>query len=159
MNVAVSSRRPLDRWWSFALCAALLLALTGCSSFHRQWKAAQAAPASGLAGAWEGTWLSHSNGHTGRLRAIVRPTGSGEVEARFHATFWKLFSAEYTVTLNAAAAEGAGHWTLTGSHDVGRWLFWNFGEYQYLGAATARAFHCNYTGPMDHGVFDLKRPD
>lgn len=159
MNAADSARRPPNHWCNAALAAAVLLVFTGCSSFHRQWKAAQAAPATGIAGAWEGTWLSHSNAHTGRLRAIVKPAGDGALEARFHATFWKLFSTEYTVTLNASVAEGAGHWALTGSHDVGRWLFWNFGEYQYLGAATAQAFHCNYTGPMDHGVFDLKRPE
>jgi hypothetical protein len=158
MNIHDRSRQ--GEKWKLLTVLALSLALLapGCSSFHRQWKAAKAAPASGIAGAWEGTWLSHSNAHTGRLRALVKPLPNGEVEARFHATFWKLFSAEYTVTLNTSAAEGVGHWTLSGTQDVGRWLFWNFGEYQYLGAATTRELHCNYTGPLDHGVFQLKRP-
>jgi hypothetical protein len=93
----------------------------------------------------------------GTLRAIVQPAGSGEVEARFRATFWKIFSAGYTVQLNAV--EHAGHWTLSGTQDVGRWLCWDFGQFQYLGAATAHSFHCNYTSPTDHGVFELKRPD
>jgi hypothetical protein len=145
--------RPRPAW---VAVVAVALLLTGCSSFHGQWKKAAAAPATGLEGAWEGTWLSHSNAHTGRLRAVVTRTAGGDYETRFHATFWRLFSAGYTVTLRATPQDGG--WTLAGREDLGRWLFWNFGEYEYTGEATPERFDCTYRSQNDHGVFQLKRP-
>lgn len=139
--------------------AAVALLAAGCGSFQRQWKAAAHTPASqaGLEGAWEGTWLSHSNAHTGRLRAVVTRTPAGEYETRFHATFWKVFSGGYTVTLRATPRD-AGGWRLEGREDLGRWLFWKFGEFDYTGEATAERFDCVYRSQNDHGVFEMKRP-
>jgi hypothetical protein len=139
-----------------ALTVTLALLATGCSSFHRQWKSAAAAPAPGLEGAWEGTWLSHSNAHTGRLRAVVTRTAAGDYETRFRATFWKLFSGGYTVTLRATPCDGG--WRLEGREDLGRWLFWEFGEYEYAGEATTNRFDCVYRSQQDHGVFQMERP-
>ena len=142
-----------------SLTVAMVIVVTaGCSSFRRDWKAAAAmpAPTAGIEGAWAGTWMSHSNGHTGTLRTIITRTPVGSYETRFHATFWKLFSTDYTIHLNATPA--GGHFKLEGREDLGRWLFWEFGEFSYEGQATATNFSCTFSGKHDHGVFEMTRP-
>jgi len=139
---------------------ALIVAGAGCSTFHRDWKAAAArSPAAGsIEGAWTGTWLSHSNGHTGGLQAIVTKTPAGAYETRFHATFWKLFASEYTVTL-AAQPSGDGV-KLRGREDLGRiFLCYKLGEFTYDGTATGGEFKCTYGSKRDGGVFQMTRPD
>jgi hypothetical protein len=142
----------------WVVTVAMLVVAAGCSSFQRDWKAAAATPAptTSIEGVWAGTWLSHSNGHTGTLQAIIARTPVGTYETRFHATFWKLFSTEYTIHLNATPA--GGRFKLEGREDLGRWLFWDFGEFTYEGQATATNFNCTYSSAHDHGVFDMTRP-
>src|SRR5690349_7223460 len=65
--------------------ALLILALTGCSTFDRDYKQALASgvPANSIEGPWEGRWTSQG-GHGGdRLRAIVTRTAPDTYHARF----------------------------------------------------------------------------
>ena len=134
-----------------------LLLVGGCSSFSRDWKAVAAKPVSpgSIEGAWQGTWLSHSNGHRGGLRAIIEKTPDGRYQTHFHATYWKLFSAEYKVNLQAT--ERGGRYELSGREDLGRCMGWKLGEYRYAGIATTTNFSCNYQSSSDGGVFDMRR--
>lgn len=141
------------------LALLLIAAAVGCSTFNRDWKAAAAKPIGGgsLEGAWEGTWLSHTNGHSGDLRAIITKDDAGAYRTRFHATYWKIFSGEYTVTLNARRSGDA--FLLEGRKDLGTIFLWyRLGEYSYEGKSTDTEFKCTYRSSKDGGVFELTRP-
>src|SRR5436309_15419670 len=88
---------------SILLLLCVLLGGTGCSSFHRDWKAGANAPVvpNDIQGRWEGSWLSQTRGHHGRLRCLMSKKTDGQYDARFHAKFWKIFSFGYTVPLTA----------------------------------------------------------
>jgi hypothetical protein len=131
---------------------------TGCASrFDRDWKQAAAKPASpgSLEGAWTGKWLSYTNGHTGRQRAIVTKTDQG-YETRFHANYAWCLGGGYSITLQAQEAGGASR--LKGSEDLGKILFWELGEYRYDGVATSQRLFSEYVSPHDGGCWELTRP-
>ena len=138
------------------LTTVLLLALTGCSSFERDWRHAcvQPPPQSGaLTGAWKGTWLSEVNGHTGELRCLVTANRPDEYEFHFKATFWKIFRYSYTVNLPVTpTAEG---YAFKGQEDLG---FWSGGVYHYDGQIGGTNLNATYSNKFDHGVFTLQRP-
>ncbi len=137
-----------------AVLAAILF--TGCSSFNREWNTALNQPRSStdIAGPWEGRWLSDKNGHTGRLRGILRQTSGDEYDAFFHATFWKIFRASYRVPLKYEEVNGL--FTLSGTSDLGRL---SGGVYTYEGEATSSRFFSTYKNKYDHGTFEMKRPE
>lgn len=136
------------------LLAAACLLLAGCS-FNRQWNAAlrQPIPAQSIAGPWEGRWLSDKNGHTGRLRCILTPDGANAYNARFHATFWKIFRAGYEVPF-AVTNDGA-RFRFSGQSDLGEL---GGGLYTYTGEATPEQFAAEYRSKHDHGKFQMTRP-
>jgi hypothetical protein len=139
---------------SLAIIAATLL--TGCStSFNREYKTALAEPipSTDIAGPWEGKWVSDKNGHTGKLRAVLRQTSANEYNAYFHATFWKIFRASYRVPLKADDRNG--RTILSGEADLGRL---SGGVYTYQGEATPDEFFSTYKSKYDHGTFQMKRP-
>ena len=133
----------------------VLLCLTGCSSFNREYKTALAQPIStnDISGPWEGRWLSDKNGHTGKLRAILRRSSAEEYDAYFHATFWKMFRSSYRVPLKFK--EENGRTTISGEQNLG-WL--SGGVYTYEGEATPTSFFSTYKMKYDHGTFEMKRP-
>ena len=146
-----------------AVVLAVLWLSCGCCSFESRWKAAARAeapftspstlPASaGIDGRWEGTWRSEVVGHTGRLRCILTRSGPESWCADFHATFWKIFSFGYRVTLRGQETPQGGI-ALQGDSDLG-WLAG--GNYHYEGTATPDGFACTYTSKYDHGRFDMK---
>lgn len=142
------------RWYS--LLAVFLAAglLAGCSTFNREWRSATArsVPESAITGPWEGTWLSHENGHHGKLRCLITKRDGGYL-ARFRATYFVILRAEYEVTLNADRKEN--EWQLVGQADLGSLAG---GVYHYDGKATPTRFECRYRCQSDHGIFELRRP-
>src|SRR5687767_7268877 len=66
-NAQTPLLRPIAQA-SFALL--LAVSLSGCSTFHREWKqaAAQPAPTDDISGGWQGMWKSEATGHEGTLR-------------------------------------------------------------------------------------------
>src|SRR5262245_24331087 len=133
----------------------LLLFGSGCWSFGREWKAAAATPAAnGSTGRWQGTWLSHSNEHTGKLRCLISPQSNDVYQARFHATYGKALSYSYTAPLQAQNADGV--FQFRGDANLG-WLAG--GRYHYEGQASQTNFFCIYRCKRDHGVFEMIRPE
>ena len=134
----------------------ILLCLTGCSSFNREYKSAlaQPIPTNDISGPWEGRWLSDKNQHTGKLRAVLRQSTDKEYEAYFQATFWKIFRASYRVPLQFD--ERNGRIILTGEQDLG---LLSGGVYTYQGEATPENFFSTYKSKYDHGTFEMKRPE
>jgi hypothetical protein len=145
---------------SFWLCGCVLLllaglALTTCgtSGFQAQWQAALAAPAKAdpLAGAWEGTWQSDHNGHSGRLRAIIGPDlGQGRRSIRYHATWGKVLSGGFKAE-HQFQRQGAGY-QFKGRHQLGKW-----GDFDYDGTVQGTEFQAKFSASGDHGTFSMKR--
>lgn len=138
------------------LLLTLALVTTACSGFGRDWRAAarEPAPAEGIGGRWEGRWVSEVNGHSGRLRAILTPTGAQTYRAHFHARYAGFLNFGYTVELTATNdATGRAHFQ--GSADLGKLAG---GVYTYAGQADAQRFEATYQSRADHGRFEMQRP-
>ncbi len=149
-------RRAGSRLFRRLAGSLLLFALVGCSQFGREWRAAARppVPTDSLAGRWEGRWVSEVSGHTGRLRALLTPTGEHTWRAHFHARYAGLFTFGYTVELRATNdAAGVAHFG--GSADLGRLAG---GVYTYAGRADATNFLARYESRSDHGRFEMGRP-
>lgn len=134
----------------------LLLSMSGCASYEREWRHARVqAPAKpgSVTGPWEGTWLSDVNGHTGRLRCLVKQKNQDEYEFHFKATYWKLFRYSYLVTL--PAHRHATGYTFSGDEDLG---YLAGGVYHYDGTIIGTNFNATYNCKFDHGTFTLSRP-
>ncbi len=131
----------------------LLLLLSGCSTFERDWEAAASTPADPVLGRWEGTWLSAVNGHKGGLRCLISKDEQGKTQARYRATYACCFSFEYTVEMHVRA-EGTVH-HFEGLADLG-WLAG--GEYHYEGKITPAGSESTYSSESDNGTFRMDRP-
>jgi hypothetical protein len=137
-------------------CLVVVLSLcAGCGTFEREWNRVSHQPAltNEIAGRWTGEWRSEKNNHHGKLRCIITPHGGEAYMARFHAVFWKIFTANYMVPLNATNVNGEYHFT--GSANLGGL---GGGTYTYEGNANAEHFHSTYKSKHDEGVFEMKRP-
>lgn len=134
-------------------CLAFLL-LPGCSSYNREWRQAvqQPAPATSLAGAWEGHWISDVNGHNDRLRCVINENQAGEYSAHFRANYKRIFHFSYTVPLRVQP--GADGYTFSGEADLGKLAG---GLYTYAGNATGANFLSTYQSKYDHGKFEMTR--
>ena len=105
-----------------------------------------------LAGQWEGTWSSTSNGMGDHLRCTVIKSEDGKYTAGFEATFAKIFTHRSTVTL-AAEADGD-KWRFRGRQDLG---LLSGGVYTYEGYSDGQEFYSTYDSTFDKGVFRMKR--
>jgi len=142
----------------------LLLTLTGlfltsCVGFEREWKQSVADYRSGKiaspAGPWTGTWATGTNGHTGNLRAIVKPADKapGEYDFRYHATWAKVLSGAYTVRFPVKKKGGV--YRADGEKDLG--LFGSFGHKATISRDSFEATYSNDKG--DLGTFSMERPE
>ena len=148
----------LRNWFTsiISVCGAmLLLGGAGCSTFNRDWKTSEqtVAQTNDIQGRWEGTWLSQTKGHHGSLRCLLTRETDYQYEARFHATYWKVFRFGYAVQLIATPADGA--YQFRGDADLG-WLAG--GTYHYEGTVTPTNFFSTYRAAGDHGIFQMHRP-
>ena len=134
---------------------AAVLVLSGCSTFNRDWQAAAATPtpANSIAGRWEGKWVSDHNGHSGKLRALIRPLDNGQYEARYHAKYGFIFSFGMAAKLDVKPAAN-GLWQFSGAENLGGF----YGEYRYEGQASTTNFFSTYKAAVDHGTFQMTRP-
>jgi hypothetical protein len=107
-----------------------------------------------LAGQWEGTWLSTSNGMGDRLRCTVTKTAEGKYVANFEAIFAKVFTHKSTITLNVTA--GGAKWLFRGEEDLG---LLSGGVYAYEGHSDGQEFYSTYDSSIDQGIFRMKRVD
>lgn len=133
-----------------------LLLVTGCSSFNREWKAAAVVPSSpgSIEGAWDGTWLSGHNAHTGRLRAIITKLNDDEYYARFHATYMRVLT--FGQAVNLQVKQDGTNFTFSGVADLGKTYG---GVYTYEGNSSPEGFYSTYKCSIDHGTFRMTRPE
>jgi hypothetical protein len=134
----------------------LLLFLTGCASFERDWRHATLQPSdrpNDVTGAWQGSWLSEVNGHTGSLRCLVTEKSPEEYEFRFKATYWKVFRYSYTVSMPVEFSSNAV--SFTGQENLG---YLAGGVYTYEGTISETNLNANYRCKFDHGTFKMTRP-
>ena len=138
----------------FTGCIAMLLVATGCCTFERDWQAAQVYTAADdhLAGCWEGSWLSGTNGHTGSLRAIITREGEDQYFARYKATYLGFIPFQWEMPMSITPDENRVQFE--GSADLG-WLAG--GVYTYAGLADGENFNASYCSPKDHGGFQMRR--
>jgi hypothetical protein len=131
------------------------LLFCGCSTFNRDWKKAaqQNVPVGSIEGRWDGKWLSDVNGHTGRLRCLLTRETDSSYEARFRATYWKVFRFSYSVSLRFEQKDVT--WHFTGDENLGKLAG---GIYHYEGQVTPTNFFSTYWSRYDHGTFQMQRP-
>jgi hypothetical protein len=131
----------------------LLCLLTGCSSFHKEWKqaATDTAP-KGIEGRWEGEWRSDKNGHHGALRCVVTQTSPTTYRAHYHAKYFKILRFAYVATLNGTETNGVV--ALQGEANLGKLAG---GVYKYNGTATPTEFRSSYESKYDHGNYQMGR--
>ncbi|HEY1169865.1 MAG TPA: hypothetical protein VGH19_00725 [Verrucomicrobiae bacterium] len=135
----------------------LLLSLTGCASFERDWRHALVQPPARTAtpaGPWKGTWLSHPSGHTGELRCLVTEKATGRYEFRFKATYWKVFRYSYSVEM-PVQCDHAESCNFKGSEHLGLLAG---GTYHYEGSIAGTNLTATYRCKIDHGIFQMSRP-
>src|SRR5690242_11978296 len=113
----------ISRLTSLFAGAWIALLSMSCSSFEREWNNASPPSADcSICGAWSGIWLSDVNGHTGKLRCVLTKTPNGDYDAKFHATFWKIFRYATEVTLHqdeSGDRENNGKVNFHGEEDLG----------------------------------------
>ena len=138
-----------------ALALLAITLLCGCSSFNRDWHkaAAQPTPANSIEGRWEGSWTSASNAHTGNLRCLLSHKEGASYEARFRATYGKVFHFSYATPLTVQ--EHGDGWEFNGESNLGKMAG---GVYYYEGRASPVNFFSTYKSKYDHGVFEMHRP-
>lgn len=139
-------------------------AFSGCSSFDRDWKAAERQPAlksfsqaDAFTGRWDGRWTSGKHQTStgfmgGRLRCILTKLDDRRYEARFKAN-WLAFASGYTTIFNVERRPG--ELRLQGEHRMSA-IFG--GLYRYEGRVTPDHFSARYDSSYDHGTFELTRP-
>jgi hypothetical protein len=135
------------------LCFLSLVAcLTSCGTagFHKEWRAVKPG-ADGLSGAWEGTWLSESNGHSGKLKAVIgEGQGTQASPVRYYATWAGLLSGGFR-TEHRFTKQGQGH-VFSGSQSLGK-----YGDFTVKGSVKDGHLHANYEAAGDHGIFRMTR--
>jgi hypothetical protein len=137
------------------LSLAVIPLLAGCSSFNREWKSAlkEPMPTEGLAGPWEGHWVSDASGHNDRLRCVIKEDSTNRYQADFHANYKSVFHFGYTVPLEVR--QNGGTFEFSGEADLGKLAG---GVYKYEGNATGTNFFSTYSSKYDHGKFEMSRP-
>jgi hypothetical protein len=147
--------RKTSLWILLCLLVLAGTSLTTCgtSGFQQQWRTALAAPSAKdpLQGAWEGTWQSDHNGHSGRLRAIIGPDqGQGKRSIRYHATWGKVLSGGFQAQ-HQFHSQGKGY-HFQGTHSLGKW-----GDFDYHGSVHGQNFQAKFSASGDHGTFTMQR--
>jgi hypothetical protein len=150
------STSPL-KWTALrALLLGFGLALGGCSSFNKEWKAAASpAPSDSLEGRWEGQWRSEENRHHDSLRCLIRRGTNETYTARFHAKYWAVFHVSFSYTVPLTVQRQGDGFQFEGSANLGSLAG---GLYTYKGHATTTNFVSTYSCKYDHGVFEMTRP-
>jgi hypothetical protein len=132
----------------------LLLGLSGCSSFDRDYRQAMSVgggAGGGIEGAWTGRWESQAGHGGGGLRAILTRTAPDVCHARFRAQFWGIFEADEEVDLHTS---GTSPVRASGEADLG---WFKGGVYRYEATITPAKFDATYESKDDHGTFSLAR--
>ena len=113
-------------------------------------------PTEGIAGPWEGRWISQVNGHNDALRALIIPVDTNHYDVKFYAAYKKWITVHFGYTVRMETAPAAnGALTFHGSEDLGALAG---GVYTYEGRADRTNFFSTYNSKYDRGTFEMKRP-
>lgn len=110
------------------------------------------ASATDLTGTWTGIWRSHTNGHTGPMKAKFRAINASQYKVRFSGRFFTIIPFCYTETLNVICDDGQTV-QLSASSNLGC----IFGTFTMRAAANQCHFNANYCSEKDQGYFSLHR--
>ena len=138
--------------WIRFLIPILVVLLSGCSSFNRDWRSYEGETSEGIAGLWTGTWLSEANGHHGGLRCILTTLSDSQIQARYRASYMHILRFEYSVPMRVEGSKGV--YAFTGEADLGEMAG---GLYTYAGSITGAIFKATYHSERDWGIFELER--
>ncbi len=105
-----------------------------------------------LVGHWVGAWYSDARGYGDDLECIIVKLTDTKYEARFKATFWKVFTWRQRVLLTVG--KGEAEWTFEGEQDLG-WIAG--GLYTYKGTTDGETFESTYKARSDAGSYTMKR--
>ena len=148
----------ITRFIILILSCCICSLFAGCSTFQHDWDGLVQNPGvetsvkTGLAGQWEGTWLSDANGHGGGLRCIIAPDESGTLIARYHATYGGFLTFEYDMPMSVQ--KDGDTYRFAAEADLG-WLAG--GLYEYEGTVVGDEFNSTYRSKGDHGTFRMQR--
>ncbi len=139
---------------SLLCAAALALSLSSCGTAYRsEWNAARTgthAPGS-IEGAWEGSWHSDVNGHTGKLWCLIKDGSPTERTFAYRATWGHFLSGGFSAKHNLQKAGEATAFKV--DHPIGK-----LGTFHAKGKIQADKFAACYQAAGDRGTFELKRP-
>jgi len=129
----------------------------GCSTFNYEWRQAakKTTPTSEIAGRWEGSWLSHANGHNDNMRCLITQVDANHYDAKFHAAYKKWITIYFAYSVRLAARSASNGVAFHGQEDLGRLAG---GVYTYDGDANATNFFATYKSKYDRGIFQMHRP-
>lgn len=143
---------------SLSLLALVSLLGVSCTSFESAWdesvKSYHIGTVKAPAGPWIGNWTTVTNGHTGKLRAIVTPVAGSpdEYSFRYKATWAKVFTGGYTVTFPVTRQGGT--YLVDGEQKLAL-----FGSFGHKARITSRSFEASYSNDAgDLGAFSMRRP-
>ena len=105
-----------------------------------------------LSGWWTGTWLSHTNAHTGPINGYFTKIDDDHYCVHFNGTFWEIFPFQYNVVLGITE-RNKDSVTMTGSSSLGLL----FGTFSYTAKVTEKDFTASYYSNLDQGVFSMAR--
>ena len=103
------------------------------------------------AGQWKGSWISHSNGHNGKLQARIKQTSCNEYRAVFRGTFFKIVPFRYRAKLQVVE-RGPGYVRLSGTQRVG-----SSGNFGYEAIVSGDRFFATFHSKRDHGIWQMQR--
>ena len=106
-----------------------------------------------IEGAWEGEWISDSNGHHGRLRCLLTENEDGTYTTWYHAKYLKFLGFAYAVEVNSNPSDKG--YSLSGQADLGKLAG---GMYHYEGTISDGHFKASYESKYDDGTFRMTRP-
>ena len=159
MDPTIMKSSPLIR---FALSLFVLAMLSSCGSeFRQKWNHAGQVGAVGpkpmpVNGKWEGTWLSATNGHHGKLQCVVYGPVFGSTEGNcefFYRATWKSILSGSYKSMHLVQKEGGVH-VFKGDHQMPDWAG---GKYHYEGTIQGDDFKACYECEKDRGTFTMKR--
>ena len=100
-------------------------------------------------GRWRGSWQSQTSGHSGPLKARIRPTGTGTYRAIFVGRFAGVVAFVYPAKLDRVPG--------TCNQYSSSQRLPLLGTYRMSAQVTGNHFHATFQGKKDRGTFDMSR--
>ncbi|MFN7731745.1 MAG: hypothetical protein ACK5OB_07575 [Pirellula sp.] len=103
-------------------------------------------------GVWRGEWRSGSTGHRGPMSVVIRPSGNGTYQGKFHGRFMGVIPFVYRADLHAYY-DANGNTVLHASKPLGPLL----GNYTMSTVVTGSELQGNFQAAGDRGTIRMRR--